>query len=165
MSDPSTSTPPGQQLKELGGQLGVGVPRIPAPGETVLASRRAVAAGGKGANQAVTAAALGSRVSFIGCVGADRDGAYALEALRARGVDVSDVDSRDDAPTGTALVLVAPNGENVIVVDQGANGHVDPLRVEARLPADRPVVVLAKLETNLDAVLPPPEAAAARRSS
>lgn len=112
-----------------------GVPRIPAPGETVLASRRAVAAGGKGANQAVAAAALGSLVSFIGCVGADRDGAYALEVLRARSVDVSDVESRDDAPTGTAMVLVAPNGENVIVV------------------------VLAQLETNLDAVL------AAARSS
>lgn len=130
-----------------------GVPRIPAPGETVLASRRAVASGGKGANQAVAAAALGSLVSFIGCVGADRDGAYALETLRARGVDVSNVDSRDDDPTGTAIVLVAPNGENVIVVDQGANGHVDPLRVEARLHAARPVVVLAQLETNLDAVL------------
>ena len=136
-----------------------GVPHLPSPGETVLSLRRSVAAGGKGANQAVAAAALGSRVSFIGCVGADRDGDFALDALRARGVDVANIHSLGDAPTGTAMVLVAPDGENVIVVDQGANRHVDPVQVESQLAADPPAVVLAQLEINLDAVL------AAARSS
>jgi ribokinase len=130
-----------------------GVPHIPAPGETVLTLRKAVAAGGKGANQAVAAAALGSLVSFIGCVGDDRDGAYALDALSARGVDVRNICTLSDTPTGTAMVLVAPDGENVIVVDQGANGRLEPAQVETQLSALDPAVVSAQLETNLDAVL------------
>ena len=130
-----------------------GLSHIPTPGETVLTLRKSVGAGGKGANQAVAAASLGSRVSFIGCIGDDRDGAFALKTLSARGVDVTNIRTLTDAATGTATVLVAPDGENVIVVDQGANVYLDPYAIEAHLSSHEPRVVMAQLETNFDAVL------------
>lgn len=49
--------------------LSVHVPVIPAVGETVLGTSFAQSPGGKGANQAVAAARLGSRVAFVGCLG------------------------------------------------------------------------------------------------
>ena len=78
--------------------------------------------GGKGANQAVAAARLGANVRMVGCVGADPMAEEALAGLRAAGVqlEVREV----DAPTGVAIILVADDGENVIVVVPGANAHV-----------------------------------------
>ena len=93
--------------------------------------------GGKGANQAVAAARLRGGVggvggvSFVGCVGDDADGAAALAALRAEGVDTADVAVTADAPTGTAVVLLTPDGQNAIVVVPGANSVVDPAAVKS----------------------------------
>lgn len=80
--------------------------------------------GGKGANQAVAAAAAGARTSLLGTVGPDAEQAGVLEALRTAGVAVEHL-GRADAPTGTAHVFREPAGENRIVVVSGANGHVD----------------------------------------
>lgn len=46
-------------------------PRISAPGETILSRTFDIAAGGKGANQAVAAARLGAQVTMVGSVGED----------------------------------------------------------------------------------------------
>jgi ribokinase len=121
------------------------VPNIPAPGETVLALQKTVGAGGKGANQAVAAASLGSEVAFVGCVGEDSQGAFVRAALAGRGVDVTNMRTVADATTGGAMILVAPDGENVIVVDPGANRHLDSAYVEAYLCAHDPAVVVAQL--------------------
>ena len=59
---------------------------LPAPGETVHATGVARRAGGKGANQAVAAAALGARVWMLGAVGDDEDGTLCRRALLAAGV-------------------------------------------------------------------------------
>jgi ribokinase len=87
--------------------------------------------GGKGANQAVAAARLGAHVRMVGCVGADPMAEEALAGLRAAGValDVRDV----DAPTGVAIILVADDGENVIVVVPGANAHVGGFEVDGNV--------------------------------
>lgn len=129
------------------------VSHVPRPGETILSLRKSVGAGGKGANQAVAAANLGSRVAFLGCVGEGPDGTFALDALTTCGVEVANVRTVAGAATGTAMILVALDGENVIVVDQGANGHLDSAHVAAYLRSNNPAVVMAQLETNLDAVL------------
>ena len=129
------------------------VPNIPAPGETVLAFQKTIGAGGKGANQAVAAASLGSEVAFVGCVGEDSQGVFVREALAGRGVDVTNMRAVTGATTGGAMILVAPDGENVIVVDPGANSHLDSAGVEAYLGAHDPAVVIAQLEINLDVVL------------
>src|SRR5205814_413519 len=78
--------------------------------------------GGKGANQAVAAARLGADVRMVGCVGADANAPDALAGLREAGVELA---LREvDAPTGNAIILVADDGENQIVVVPGANAEV-----------------------------------------
>ena len=62
------------------------LPHLPAVGETVLTPAVSQAVGGKGANQAVMAARLGARVSFVGCVGDDALGAETVGNLTAKGV-------------------------------------------------------------------------------
>jgi ribokinase len=87
--------------------------------------------GGKGANQAVAAARLGASVRLVGCVGADPIAEEALAGLRAAGVEL---DVRQvDAPTGVAIILVADDGENVIVVVPGANAHVGGFTVDGNV--------------------------------
>jgi ribokinase len=87
--------------------------------------------GGKGANQAVAAARLGAGVRMVGCVGADPIAEEALAGLRAAGVEL---DVRQvDAPTGVAIILVADDGENVIVVVAGANAHVGGFTVDGNV--------------------------------
>ena len=98
------------------------VERLPRPGETLSGATLERVPGGKGANQAVAAARLGANVRMVGCVGGDSHADEALAGLQAAGVqlDVREV----DAPTGVAVILVADDGENVIVVVPGANAHV-----------------------------------------
>lgn len=92
---------------------------LPKPGETVHAvgSRRGV--GGKGANQAVAAARLGSAVRLVAKVG--DDAADLLASLAADGVDTRWIAAGGGTRTGMALITVDERGENVIVLDGGAN--------------------------------------------
>lgn len=106
------------------------VERLPKPGETVPGSQFATAAGGKGANQALAAARAGARVRMIGAVGQDAFAGEALALLDEGGVDLSGV-ARTDEPTGTALILVGGDGENMIAVIPGANGTVSEAAVAA----------------------------------
>jgi ribokinase len=109
--------------------LVLGVPHRPAPGETILAASTESHPGGKGANQAVAAARLGTSVSFIGCVGGDSFGDVLTASLVRDGVDVSGV-RRVAAPTATAVILLTPDGENSIVVSAGANASVTTALVD-----------------------------------
>ena len=95
-------------------------PKIPAPGETILAPSYDFFAGGKGANQAVAAARAGADVRMVGAVGRDAFAEIPCAALRASGVNVECVHT-GDAPTGAAFITVAPDGENAITVASGAN--------------------------------------------
>lgn len=106
------------------------VERLPKPGETVPGSGFGTAAGGKGANQALAAARAGARVRMIGAVGDDAFATEALALLDRGGVDLSGV-ARAGEPTGTALILVGADGENMIAVVPGANGTVDATAVDA----------------------------------
>lgn len=105
------------------------VPRLPGPGETVTASRILTGFGGKGANQAVAAARAGGRVTMIGCVGRDDFGRLCLEALQAEGIDTSGI-SRADVPTGSAFLAVDGAGENLIIVNPGANHAIAEADIE-----------------------------------
>lgn len=136
--------------------IGTQVRALPRPGETVHASSRWVLPGGKGANQAVAAARLGRRVSFVGAVGGDDAGAMALNALRDAAVDVQAVETVS-APTGQAFVVVEPGGENLIVLDAGANEFVTESQVRAAPAVRSAALVLLQLEIPVATV----EAAAA----
>lgn len=139
--------------------LVVDVPRHPAGGETVLGGDLRRTPGGKGANQAVAAArAGGADTTFVGALGRDEPAELLLASLERAGVR-TDVVERVDAPSGTALITVSPDGENTIVVAPGANSRVrvGAAQAERIAAAD---VVLAQLEIPLDAVV---GAARARR--
>ncbi|PDQ17825.1 ribokinase [Mesorhizobium sanjuanii] len=99
------------------------VDRLPAPGETVRGSGFTTAPGGKGANQALAAARAGAKVRMVGAVGKDNFAAEALALLRDGKIDLSGV-GETFASTGTALIMVADDGENVIAVVPGANDSV-----------------------------------------
>ncbi|RWO61083.1 ribokinase [Mesorhizobium sp.] len=99
------------------------VDRLPAPGETVRGSGFSTAPGGKGANQALAAARAGAKVRMVGAVGKDNFANEALALLRDRKIDLSGV-GETFASTGTALIMVADDGENIIAVVPGANDSV-----------------------------------------
>jgi len=92
---------------------------LPRPGETVHAVGSSEGMGGKGANQAVAAARLGSDVRLVAKVGDDaRD---ILASLAKDGVNTGWVLTSDSSRTGMALITVDEPGENTIVLDGGAN--------------------------------------------
>jgi ribokinase len=96
--------------------------RLPRPGETLTDASFFRAPGGKGANQAVAAARLGADVRFLGAVGEDPFAEEALAGMRDAGVNV---EVARNGETGVALIVVAEDGENQIVVAPGANTTVD----------------------------------------
>jgi ribokinase len=125
---------------------------LPRPGETVTGGAFARHLGGKGANQAVAAARAGAAVAMIGAVGRDADGDESLAALRAEGIDVSGI-RRVEAPTGVALIAVAPDGENQIVVASGANALVSADDASLANVQAGTGVVLACFEVPMPAVI------------
>jgi len=104
----------------------VNTDRIPVPGETILARNFFMNPGGKGANQAVAVARLGGKVIFVSKVGNDVFGHQSFQLFNAEGIDSRFVLSDDELPSGVALITVDKNGENTIVVNQGANGTLLP---------------------------------------
>lgn len=133
--------------------LRIRTPRLPAPGETLTGSGFDTDGGGKGANQAVAAARQGARVAMLGAVGQDAHGAALLAALQADGIDTHAVEHIAGTPSGTAAILLMPDGENSIVVIPGANHALTPERVRAQADRLRQArVVVAQLECPLDAV-------------
>lgn len=101
------------------------VDRLPDPGETVPGSGFSTAPGGKGANQALAAARAGAQVRMVGAVGKDGFAGEALACLKEGRIDLSGV-GEVHASTGTALILVGGDGENMIAVVPGANASVLP---------------------------------------
>lgn len=119
------------------------VHRHPHPGETLLGGDGEISAGGKGANQAVAAAQLGAEVHMVGAVGSDTMADSALVHMRASGADMSAVHTVD-GPTGLAVITVADDGENTIIVVPGANASMDADYVDrhARLIEQAGIVLL-----------------------
>jgi len=128
--------------------------RIPRPGETILGGEFLTAAGGKGANQAVSAARAGGKVTFIAGVGRDVFGEQAIAGFVRDGINVNYVSRDVAAPSGVALIYVAKDGENSIAVAGGANTRLSPAHVRrARGAIMKADTLLMQLETPLATVL------------
>lgn len=128
---------------------------FPVAGETRLGWGFEEGPGGKGSNQAIGLARLGAPVAFVGCVGDDRYGREAVALLEREGVDVAGVTVAADEPTGIGFIVLDRDGDNVIVLDPGANRRLDAPLVRRQMasgahlgPAD---VVLTQLEIQADA--------------
>jgi len=127
--------------------------RIPALGETVTGGQFIMAAGGKGANQAVAAARLGAEVTFVAKLGQDMFGEQAVENYKKEGI-VTDLILRDpENHTGVALIMVDEQGENLIAVASGANHALTPEDIEQAGERIRSAnVVMLQLEIPIETV-------------
>jgi len=99
--------------------------KLPMPGETVIGGTFFMNPGGKGANQAVAAARLGGRVTFIARVGADLFGSQALQQFEKENIDTRFVTQDPEYPSGVALIGVDRHGENTIIVAPGSNRQLN----------------------------------------
>jgi len=95
--------------------LGLAVPHLPQPGETLVGAPSPRLPGGKGLNQAVVAARCGARVTFCAPLGNDAAEAAAIEDALAREEFERLVLPRLPHPTDFSLLMVLPTGENSIV--------------------------------------------------
>jgi ribokinase len=137
------------------------VARIPKPGETLLGGKFLTAAGGKGANQAVSAALAGGNVTLVARLGKDMFGDQAVAGFQRNGVCVDYVVRDKTAPSGVALIFVAKDGENSIAVAGGANGKLAPADVKKAAKTIRTAAALVvQLETPLETVQAAAEIAA-----
>jgi ribokinase len=129
-------------------------PRLPGRGETVRGESFVQAPGGKGANQAVAAAALGGRTGLIGRVGDDAFGRSLLDALRRADVDTTRVMLERATHTGVASIVVDEEGHNQIAIAPGANDRVDADDAHGlEHTLDASSVVLLQFEVPTDASL------------
>jgi ribokinase len=124
--------------------------RHPRIGETVAGHAVRYFPGGKGANQAVSAAKLGAPTTLIGRLGGDAFGRELRAFLAAQGVDLSFVQETASAHSGTALITIA-NADNTIVVIPGANALVsdDDVATPALAKGD---VAVSQFEIPLPAI-------------
>ena len=130
------------------------VPRYPVDGETVLGYEIKTGPGGKGANQATSAAKCGAETTMIVKTGKD-DFANALhENFRKVGISEKYVYESETEGTGAAVILVhRERGENRIAIGLGANATMS---VEEVARAEEEIaqsdILLTQFETNAAAI-------------
>jgi ribokinase len=105
--------------------------RIPVAGETITGHTYFDAPGGKGANQAYAVARLGGRAAMLGRVGSDDFGHRMRKNLERVGCEVSQLKTIPGSTSGIALIYVADDGRNSIIIVPGANARLSPEDVEA----------------------------------
>jgi ribokinase len=125
---------------------------LPLPGETKLGGKFFMNAGGKGANQAVAAARLGGKVTFIAKVGNDIFGKQTLVNLHKENINIDYVFVDDDEPSGTALIMVNQRGENCIVVAPGANACLLPADIGIVNVIASAEIILMQLEIPMETI-------------
>lgn len=130
------------------------VDHMPTAGETILCDGMKLVAGGKGANQACAAGRLGTDVTMLGAIGNDSHGEMQRDSLQRSGVDVSGLITKESVSTGTAFITVNKEGNNSIVVVQGANAQFTPEDIEVhRDLLEECEIVILQLEIPMDTVL------------
>jgi len=111
-------------------------PRLPQPGETLLGDDFSTFLGGKGINQAITAARQGAKVTMIGRVGTDTFGDNFFPVLAHEGIDSTHITRDTTIGTGVSLLIVSSeSGQNMIVANPRANLSVSAEAVETALYA------------------------------
>jgi ribokinase len=129
------------------------VTRMPDAGETLVAPRFEIGFGGKGANQAVACARLGSEVMMLAKVGDDEFGASTLANFAAEGIDCRFVERVSGISSGVAPIFVEPDGQNRILIVKGANDRLLPADIDRAAAAlSGCALLLLQLEVPLETV-------------
>ena len=127
--------------------------RIPSVGETILGGDFIMVPGGKGANQAVAAARLGTEVYFIARLGEDIFAEASLKNFQKVGIKTKYINRTSQAPSGVALIAVDNAGNNLIVVAPGANSLLSVEDVKQAEPdISSSGAVVAQLEIPIETV-------------
>jgi ribokinase len=109
--------------------------------------------GGKGANQAVAAARLNGKVSFICKTGNDIFGKQSIQLFEEEGINTQFIVSDQKNPSGVALITVDKNAENCIVVASGANAALTPKDLQkAEAEIAGAAIILMQLEIPVETV-------------
>ncbi|MDR1631549.1 MAG: ribokinase [Dysgonamonadaceae bacterium] len=125
--------------------------RLPLPGQIVAGGQFRMNSGGKGANQAVAIARMGSHVSLITKTGNDLFGKRSLELYKSEGIATDYVFSDPDYPSGIALILMDASGEKCISIAQGAIRTLSVKEVEkARTAIETADILLMELEIPME---------------
>jgi ribokinase len=126
------------------------IPRFHQPGETIRGKNAVIAFGGKGANQAIAAHRLGTKVGFVTKLGHDHEGETYRWYLLKSGLDRRYILRDEKLPTGMAFIELIPKGENRIVVSPGANASLSDRDLKGVVKDWKGIkVFLAQLETPL----------------
>ncbi|MGD0294582.1 MAG: ribokinase [Terracidiphilus sp.] len=124
--------------------------RIPAWGETLMGQSFKLGPGGKGSNQAVAAARVGGRVSFISKLGPDPFGEMARNLYKTEGIDTRFLFTTASATGAATIIIDAEKGENAIIVVPGACFEVTAEEVDqARALIADSAIFVAQLELSL----------------
>ncbi|MGE6322851.1 ribokinase [Pseudomonas oryzihabitans] len=107
------------------------IERLPGQGETLEAPDFVLGCGGKGANQAVAAAKLGSEVLMVTKVGDDLFADNTLANFRRFGIDTRHVTRAHGRSSGVAPIFVQPDSHNSILIVKGANAALGPADIQA----------------------------------
>ena len=104
---------------------------MPAAGETLLCDGSvSYSPGGKGANSAVTFAALGAETVLCARIGRDSHGESLYDFYKEKGIDVRHIAIDREQPTGCAVVFVDNMGQNRILAYPGANSYLSERDVD-----------------------------------
>lgn len=137
-------------------------PRLPQPGETLIATGFATYVGGKGFNQAVAAARAGMATAVLGRVGQDPFAEEFREFLDAEQVDATHLHTDAETGTGLGLPVVDAEGQNSIIVVPRANRAVTVADIEVAAGAIQGAsVLLLQLELPVPAITTAAQIAAA----
>lgn len=126
--------------------------KLPLPGETKLGGIFFMNAGGKGANQAVAVERTGGNVTFVTKVGNDIFGKQAIAGFEKENINTGYVFIDEEAPSGTALIMVNEQGENCIAVAPGANANLLPSDIKKVKNINRAEIILMQLEIPIETI-------------
>lgn len=106
------------------------IDKMPKEGETLEAPDFKTGCGGKGANQAVAAAKMGSKVMMVTKVGDDLFADNTIENLESYGIDTEFTSKVPGTSSGVAPIFVDRESKNRILIIKGANQYLLPEDVD-----------------------------------
>jgi ribokinase len=129
------------------------ISRIPTEGETLEASSFQMGHGGKGANQAVAAAKMGSNVVMVSKVGDDMFADSTLMNFKSYGINTEFVHKVKNTASGVAPIFVSPTSQNSILIIKGANNNLYPKDIDhAKHVLEKCQLIILQLEVPLETV-------------
>lgn len=126
---------------------------FPHSGDNSFCKSIQMTAGGKGNNQAVSAARFGRKVCFIGCIGNDDTGRQLRQNLKKRKIDDTYMIIKQGAETGSCVGLLEPDGDNTLLVNTGANFAFGAQEVNDTLGKVQGKILLIQMETSKESVM------------